>query len=454
MEISEIDHGLALLPTVSDLSQRVFDLQDSVRYTETSVSLQLNQMLVDQHGVNSALGSLTSAVEVASNRTQLLEVDLSSLEQGVSSTRQDLLNRVQHLTDQVHQVGLTVETTRSVTDSQISYIQKSLTETVPRETHETAIQTLTETILELRQSLQDQASVSQQLRSGLLCNEDRFQTELYQLQQEVQSLRLLQSDFQTRVPAEFSETRHLVEELDKSNKHLSACVSDLTRENSQLTKQVLFLKEQLNRHQQELQELRTQTPETQQATEPTSVPTSSDSNEVPALVRDLNERIASLAAGLTSNMNDLKESIIVMDQDKKLGQATKFTIVPSSDHQDDCAFFIRQLLETADRCQLSDNDRRSLLGLAPVPTPVFSDELVSTLLTEGLSYPGEDYDKEIEDRLHPIAKTDIRRQLDRIKARRKNPTHEEILKSLDLGPEHSHLLMAPATIEDEDLWLK
>ncbi|CAK4771144.1 unnamed protein product [Aphanomyces euteiches] len=363
MEISEIDHGLALLPTVSDLSQRVLDLQDSVRYTETSVSLQLNEMLVDQHGVNSALGSLTSAVEVASNRTQLLEVDLSSLEQGVSSTRQDLLNRVQHLTDQVHQVGLTVETTRSVTDSQISYIQKSLTETVPRETHKAAIQTLTETILELRQSLQDQASVSQQLRFGLLCNEDRFQTELHQLQQDVQSLRLLQSDFQTRVPAEFSETRHLVEELDKSNKHLSACVSDLTRENSQLTKQVLSLKEQLHRQQQELQELRTQTPETQQATEPTSVPASSDSNEVPALVRDLNERIASLAAGLTSNMNDLKESINVMDQDKKLGQATKFTIVPSSDHQDDCAFFIRQLLETADRCQLSDNDRRSLLGL-------------------------------------------------------------------------------------------
>ncbi|KAG9407523.1 hypothetical protein AC1031_002237 [Aphanomyces cochlioides] len=178
MEIAEIDHGLALLPTVSDLSQRVLDLQDSVRYTETSVSLQLNQMLVDQRGANSALGSLTSAVEVASNRTQLLEEDLSSLEQGLSSTRQDLLNRVQQVMDQVHQVGLTVETTRSVTDSQISHIQ----------------------------------------------------------------------------------------------------------------------------------------------------------------------------------------SINAMDQDKKLDQATKFTIVPSSDHQDDCAFFIRQLLETADRCQLSDNDRRSLLG--------------------------------------------------------------------------------------------
>ncbi|CAK4869201.1 unnamed protein product, partial [Aphanomyces euteiches] len=58
-----------------------------------------------------------------------------------------------------------------------------------------------------------------------------------------------------------------------------------------------------------------------------------------------------------------QESIQSMDQDKKLGQATKFTIVPSSDHQDDCAFFIRQLLETANRCQLTDTDRRSLLGL-------------------------------------------------------------------------------------------
>ncbi|CAK5159141.1 unnamed protein product [Aphanomyces euteiches] len=75
------------------------------------------------------------------------------------------------------------------------------------------------------------------------------------------------------------------------------------------------------------------------------------------------------------------------------------------------------------------------------PTPVFSNEQ-------------ENYDKEIEDRLYPIAKADIRHQLERIKARRKNPTHEEILKSLNLGPEDAHLLMAPAAIEDEDLWLQ
>ncbi|CAK4401792.1 unnamed protein product [Aphanomyces euteiches] len=65
MEISEIDHYLALLPTVSDLSLRVSDLQDFVRYTESSVSLQLNQIQVNQRKTNTALSSLTSAVEVA-----------------------------------------------------------------------------------------------------------------------------------------------------------------------------------------------------------------------------------------------------------------------------------------------------------------------------------------------------------------------------------------------------
>ncbi|CAK4157617.1 unnamed protein product, partial [Aphanomyces euteiches] len=363
MEISEIDHGLALLPTVSDLSLRVSDLQDSVRYTESSVSLQLNQIQVDQRGTNTALGSLTSAVDVASNRTQLLEEDLSSLERNFSSTRQDLQARVLQISDQVQQVGLTLETASSVTDAQIFDLQRSLAETVPKETHEAVIRTLTEAILELRQSMQDQASISHQLRSGLLSNEGRHQTELHQLHQEVQSLRLLLSDSQTRTPTKLSETRRLLDELKESNELLSACVSDLTLDNTRLLHQVSSLEDQLARHQLDLQVLRNQTPEPQQATESSSAPISIDPEEVQALFRDLNERLTSLATGLTSDMSDLKESIQSMDQDKKLGQATKFTIVPSSNHQDDCAFFIRQLLETADRCQLTDTDRRSLLGL-------------------------------------------------------------------------------------------
>ncbi|KAH9085757.1 hypothetical protein Ae201684P_005459 [Aphanomyces euteiches] len=66
----------------------------------------------------------------------------------------------------------------------------------------------------------------------------------------------------------------------------------------------------------------------------------------------------------------------------------------------------------------------------------------------------EEYSKEIEDRLYPITKSDVRKQLERIRKRQVNPTHEEILRSLDLSEADSHLLLAPADIEDETLWLK
>ena len=69
-------------------------------------------------------------------------------------------------------------------------------------------------------------------------------------------------------------------------------------------------------------------------------------------------------------------------------------------------------------------------------------------------FPEEEYSKEIEDRLYPITKSDIRKQLDRIRKCQVNPTHVEILRSLDLTESDSHLLLAPADIEDETLWLK
>ncbi|CAK4963244.1 unnamed protein product [Aphanomyces euteiches] len=71
-----------------------------------------------------------------------------------------------------------------------------------------------------------------------------------------------------------------------------------------------------------------------------------------------------------------------------------------------------------------------------------------------LEFPEEEYSKEIEDRLYPITKSDVRKQLERIRKRQINPTHEEILRSLDLSEADSHLLLAPADIEDETLWLK
>ncbi|KAF0725907.1 hypothetical protein Ae201684_015758 [Aphanomyces euteiches] len=91
---------------------------------------------------------------------------------------------------------------------------------------------------------------------------------------------------------------------------------------------------------------------------------------------------------------------------------------------------------------------------APEPVPVFTDDEITDLMESHLEFPEEEYSKEIEDRLYPITKSDVRKQLERIRKRQINPTHEEILRSLDLSEADSHLLLAPADIEDETLWLK
>ncbi|CAK5158025.1 unnamed protein product, partial [Aphanomyces euteiches] len=91
---------------------------------------------------------------------------------------------------------------------------------------------------------------------------------------------------------------------------------------------------------------------------------------------------------------------------------------------------------------------------APEPVPVFTDEEITDMMESHLEFPKEEYSKEIEERLYPITKSDVRKQLERIRKRQIDPTHEEILRSLDLSEADSHLLIAPAGIEDETLWLK
>ncbi|KAH9152736.1 hypothetical protein AeRB84_004891, partial [Aphanomyces euteiches] len=91
---------------------------------------------------------------------------------------------------------------------------------------------------------------------------------------------------------------------------------------------------------------------------------------------------------------------------------------------------------------------------APEPVPVFTDDEITDLMESHLEFPEEEYSKEIEDRLYPITKSDVRKQLERIRKRQINPTREEILRSLNLSEADSHLLLAPADIEDETLCLK
>ncbi|KAH9103004.1 hypothetical protein AeMF1_020548 [Aphanomyces euteiches] len=66
---------------------------------------------------------------------------------------------------------------------------------------------------------------------------------------------------------------------------------------------------------------------------------------------------------MASEMSEVKESIADSTSNQAFGRAVKYTTTPTSDDQAHCEFFMKQLIDQADRCQLDDPDRKMLLGL-------------------------------------------------------------------------------------------
>ena len=66
---------------------------------------------------------------------------------------------------------------------------------------------------------------------------------------------------------------------------------------------------------------------------------------------------------MATEMSDLKESMADSTTNQAFGRAVKYTTTPTSDDQAHCEFFMKQLIDQADRCQLADPDRKMLLGL-------------------------------------------------------------------------------------------
>ncbi|KAF0742411.1 hypothetical protein AaE_008612, partial [Aphanomyces astaci] len=58
-----------------------------------------------------------------------------------------------------------------------------------------------------------------------------------------------------------------------------------------------------------------------------------------------------------------KEAIDTSSSNQAFGRAVKYITIPSSDAQDHCEYFMKQLVEQADRGGLTDDERKSLLGL-------------------------------------------------------------------------------------------
>ncbi|KAF0721186.1 hypothetical protein Ae201684_019210 [Aphanomyces euteiches] len=66
---------------------------------------------------------------------------------------------------------------------------------------------------------------------------------------------------------------------------------------------------------------------------------------------------------MESEMSDIKESLDTSINSQAFGRAVKYTTVPTSDEQAHCEFFIKQLVDQAKLCHLSDEECKLLLGL-------------------------------------------------------------------------------------------
>ncbi|KAF0723675.1 hypothetical protein Ae201684_017450 [Aphanomyces euteiches] len=66
---------------------------------------------------------------------------------------------------------------------------------------------------------------------------------------------------------------------------------------------------------------------------------------------------------MESEMSDIKESLDTSINSQAFGRAVKYTTVPTSDEQAHCEFFIKQLVDQAKLCHLSDEEFKLFLGL-------------------------------------------------------------------------------------------
>ncbi|CAK4221190.1 unnamed protein product [Aphanomyces euteiches] len=214
------------------------------------------------------------------------------------------------------------------------------------------------TISNLHQSLQQHSAEQQRISQNLetLANDraSNFHRILHELQVLSRSHEETQSTTQQKLDR--SELRQV--ELIESNRRLNEQVDALTQDNSTRLKRVLTLEVACQGLSHEIHAV---------SKSESDSPVSTNGFDSPKLAPDSTHRLLlelqSSINAMASEMSDVKESIADSTSNQAFGRAVKYTTTPTSDDQAHCEFFMKQLIDQADRCQLDDPDRKMLLGL-------------------------------------------------------------------------------------------
>ncbi|RLO00496.1 hypothetical protein DYB28_011727 [Aphanomyces astaci] len=214
----------------------------------------------------------------------------------------------------------------------------------------TAISANAQAISELHSSVQSQASATALLQTALHSYEDRVSREVERLSCDVQVLGHLLHEQLPAPPALSDDTRPCLEALHQENQLLHERVSSLVHDKTLLQDRVLILEACIDQLSLDFSSRLVQA----------SIPAPEPSSGYPF---QLPSELTALLTKMSSEMADVKEAIDTSSSNQAFGRAVKYTTIPSSDAHDHCEYFMKQLVEQADRGGLTDDERKSLLGL-------------------------------------------------------------------------------------------
>ncbi|RHY03414.1 hypothetical protein DYB36_007754 [Aphanomyces astaci] len=214
----------------------------------------------------------------------------------------------------------------------------------------TAISANAQAISELHSSVQSQASATALLQTALHSYEDRVSREVERLSCDVQVLGRLLHEQLPAPPALSDDTRPCLEALRQENQLLHERVSSLVHDKTLLQDRVLLLETRIDQLSLDFSS------RLAQASIPAPEPSSGYPFQLPS-------ELTALLTKMSSEMADVKEAIDTSSSNQAFGRAVKYTTIPSSDAHDHCEYFMKQLVEQADRGGLTDDERKPLLGL-------------------------------------------------------------------------------------------
>ncbi|KAG9408355.1 hypothetical protein AC1031_021596 [Aphanomyces cochlioides] len=335
LPLSSLDMDLSLQMVPSDNME--VETPESSGETTLNFSVQMQTLWSQMENYASTFGDFENRLILVSQTSQhqhdLTAASLNSL----NSSLCDLADR----TSQVQQ-GLI--STRSELHSMISNLKppKSPIDETDIVRLETALTNQQIAISKLQQSLQLQATEQQRFSEKLQTLVDNRAADFHRILHEVQVLTRAHEESRVATQQQLNQSELTLVEVSSSNKNLGELVIGLTKGNSLLSDRLLSLEGLLEQRETK------STPESVQST----------SSVEPPPHRHLHHTVR-----MESEMSDIKESLDTSINSQAFGRAVKYTTVPTSDEQAHCEFFIKQLVDQAKLCHLSDEECKLLLGL-------------------------------------------------------------------------------------------